>query len=207
MTDFSYKTIVIGDCNVGKTALLRHLKDQPFEEHCMHTIGIDFIMHRVKSVGGNGVRLQIWDTSGQERFRTITRAYYRGARAIILVFDLTDHKTFANVKEWYKDAMEEQVANEEGDNPILVIVGTKNDLGRAVSAKECRTFTTDIDAFYTETSAKTGDGIHDIFQLVADQLLTLELAQRAAGVASNYGKHIVARTKQRPSRCSSCPIS
>ncbi len=103
--DVSYKVSVIGESRCGKTSLLRRLADDAFTEHTISTIGIDCAeFYRV--VEGVTVRLQIWDTAGQERYRTMTKAQFVGAKAIILVFDLTERCTFDQLAYWYKTLLE-----------------------------------------------------------------------------------------------------
>jgi Ras-related protein Rab-8A len=97
--DMQIKLLVIGDQCVGKTCLLLQYANQTFSPNFISTIGIDFKIKHIK-LEGKKVKLQIWDTAGQERFRTITTSYFRGAQGIMLVFDVTDRKTFINIKNW-----------------------------------------------------------------------------------------------------------
>ena len=97
--DLQIKLLMIGDSAVGKTSLLLRYANDTFSSTFITTIGIDF---KIKTVhlGGKKVKLQIWDTAGQEQFRTITRSYFRGAQGIVLVYDITDRRTFNSVRSW-----------------------------------------------------------------------------------------------------------
>ena len=100
--DYLFKLLLIGDSGVGKSCLLLRFADDTYTESYISTIGVDFKIRTIE-LEGKTVKLQIWDTAGQERFRTITSSYYRGAHGIIVVYDVTDESTFANVKQWLQE--------------------------------------------------------------------------------------------------------
>ena len=100
--DLQIKLMMIGDQNVGKTALLMRYAENEFLESLLPTIGIDFKIKTIELLG-KLVKLQIWDTAGQERFRTITQAYYRGAMGILLIYDVTTTKSWSNVRNWVRN--------------------------------------------------------------------------------------------------------
>lgn len=97
--DFVFKTLLIGNSSVGKSSLLLRFSDNIFQESFYPTIGVDFKI-RTFEQDGSIVKLQMWDTAGQEKFKTITSAYYKGAQGIILVFDLCDKKSFQDIQNW-----------------------------------------------------------------------------------------------------------
>ncbi|XP_061632833.1 ras-related protein Rab-13 isoform X2 [Phyllopteryx taeniolatus] len=103
--DFLFKLLLIGDSGVGKTCLIIRFAEDNFNSTYISTIGIDFKVKTIE-VDGKKVKLQVWDTAGQERFKTITTAYYRGAMGIILVYDITDEKSFENIQNWMKSIKE-----------------------------------------------------------------------------------------------------
>ena len=110
-------------------------------------------------INGKKVKLQLWDTAGQERFRTITTAYYRGAMGIILVYDVTDERTFANVKQWFSTV--NQHANDEAQ---LLLVGNKSDMDtRAVSTDQGESLAKELGIPFVEASAKDDTNVNDIF--------------------------------------------
>lgn len=102
-TAYLFKYIVIGDSAVGKSCLLLQFTDQRFKLEHDVTIGVEFGARTV-NVSGESVKLQIWDTAGQESFRSITRAYYRGSAAALLVFDVTNRSSFESIGHWLKEA-------------------------------------------------------------------------------------------------------
>ncbi|XP_071301709.1 ras-related protein Rab-36 isoform X2 [Agelaius tricolor] len=137
-----------------------------FDRDYKATIGVDFEMERFEIIG-MPYNLQIWDTAGQEKFKCIASAYYRGAEAIITVFDLADIQTLDHTKQWLEDALREN----EPDSSFIFLVGTKKDL---VSGAVCdRTeldairFAKAMQAEYWSVSAKTGENVQEFFSRVA----------------------------------------
>ncbi|NVM18248.1 MAG: GTP-binding protein [Candidatus Lokiarchaeota archaeon] len=165
--DYLFKSIVVGDGGVGKTALTLRFSKGFFTEDYKMTIGVDFHVKTISidtSEGPIKCKLQLWDTGGQERFSSIRPMYYRGSLGTILVFDLTNSASFEHLPQW----IEEVRANIKAEIPVL-LVGNKSDLidQRAVSAEEISKFTKDFNLYYMETSAKTGDGVGDCFYILA----------------------------------------
>ncbi|KAM4755771.1 ras-related protein Rab-13 isoform 1-T1 [Cyanocitta cristata] len=103
--DHLFKLLLIGDSGVGKTCLVIRFAEDNFSSTYISTIGIDFKIRTV-DIDGKKIKLQVWDTAGQERFKTITTAYYRGAVGIVLVYDITDEKSFENIQNWMKSIKE-----------------------------------------------------------------------------------------------------
>ena len=103
--DHLFKLLLIGDSGVGKTCLIIRFAEDNFNNTYISTIGIDFKIHTV-DIEGKKIKLQVWDIAGQEQFKTITTAYYRGAIGIILVYDITDEKSFENIQNWVKSIKE-----------------------------------------------------------------------------------------------------
>jgi len=172
-----YKVVSIGTSGVGKTSLLLRYVDDTFNENTAATIGVDFFIRRNLTITYNGRKcfttLQLWDTAGQERYHTITTAYFRGASAIIFIFSLAHPETLNDYKRWISHI------EKHARNPILVAVGNKSDLPRAISNADITTFRNEnhFDCYY-ETSAKTGDMVEEMFQhianLIAENCSTLE---------------------------------
>lgn len=160
--DSIMKILLIGDSGVGKSCLLVRFVEDKFNPSFITTIGIDF---KIKTVDINGkkVKLQLWDTAGQERFRTITTAYYRGAMGIILVYDVTDERTFANIKQWFKTVNEH--ANDEAQ---LLLVGNKSDMDtRVVTTEQGEALAKELGLPFIESSAKNDDNVNEIFFTLA----------------------------------------
>jgi Ras-related protein Rab-1A len=120
--DFVFKILLIGDSSVGKSSLLMRFADDTFHESFLPTIGVDFKIRTIMNEGSI-VKLQMWDTAGQEKFKNITTAYYKGAQGVILVFDLTDRKSFEDAKNWFAEV--DKYAN---PNVVKILVGNKSDI-------------------------------------------------------------------------------
>jgi Ras-related protein Rab-8A len=174
--DLQIKLMMIGDQAVGKTALLLRYADDDFNEVLLPTIGIDFKIKTIE-LQGKRVKLQIWDTAGQERFRTITQAYYRGAMGILLVYDVTNSKSWSNVRNW--------VRNIEGNAPQTVnkiLVGNKCDLAsqRQVSTQQGEQLAREYGIKFFETSARNNLNVKDAFLTLATDVVE-RLAAGGAG--------------------------
>jgi small GTP-binding protein len=153
--DYSLKIVVVGDSGVGKTCiLLRFVRDQ-WEGDTQPTLGVEFLA-KVISTENHKIQLQLWDTAGQELFRSVTRGYYRGSAGALIVFDLTSRDSFRGVDRWLADLKE--VARSD---VVTVLVGNKSDLvdKRVVSTAEAQAYADAQNMKYFETSAKTGDNI------------------------------------------------
>ena len=120
--DYLFKVLLIGSSGVGKSSLLLRFADDIFNENFMPTIGVDFKI-RTSDVDGKKVKMQIWDTAGQEKFKTLTQSYYRGSHGVVVAYDITDRDSFAKVAEWMSD-----VDNKAPDNITRILVGNKKDL-------------------------------------------------------------------------------
>jgi Ras-related protein Rab-8A len=157
--DYLIKLLLIGDSGVGKSCLLLRFSDDSFTPTFITTIGIDFKIRTIE-LDGKRIKLQIWDTAGQERFRTITTAYYRGAMGILLVYDITDAKTFENIRVWIKNIQEHA---SEGVNKILI--GNKCDMEdkRAVTKDRGTELAKEYGIKFLETSAKTNQNVDNAF--------------------------------------------
>ena len=119
--DYSLKVVVVGDSGVGKTCfLLRFVRDQ-WEGETQPTLGVEFLT-KVVSTETHRIQLQLWDTAGQELFRSVTRGYYRGSAGAIVVFSLTSQDSFTNVAQWIQDIKE--LARSD---VVTVLIGNKSD--------------------------------------------------------------------------------
>merc|ERR1711935_852765 len=120
--DYLFKLLLIGDSGVGKTCVLFRFSDDAFNSTFISTIGIDFKIRTIE-LDEKKIKLQIWDTAGQERFRTITTAYYRGAMGILLVYDITNEKSFDNIKNWIRN-----IEQHASDSVQKILIGNKCDM-------------------------------------------------------------------------------
>ncbi|CAL4993678.1 unnamed protein product [Urochloa decumbens] len=160
---YGFKCIVIGDTGVGKSCLLLQFTDKRFRPFHDLTIGVEYGA-RIIPVDGEPTRIQIWDTAGQEAFRSITRSYYRGAAAAVLVYDITRRETFNHVTSWLEDA--KQLAS---PHLSIVLVGNKCDLSsrRAVGYEEGERFAMEHGMVFMEASAKTAQNVEEAFTAAA----------------------------------------
>ncbi|KAK9474302.1 ras family-domain-containing protein [Dipodascopsis tothii] len=164
--DILIKLLLIGDSGVGKSCLLLRFSEDSFTPSFITTIGIDFKIRTI-DLDGKRIKMQIWDTAGQERFRTITTAYYRGAMGILLVYDVTDEKSFNNVRNWFSNV--EQHAS-EGVNKLLI--GNKCDWEekRAVSTEQGKALANELGIPFIEASAKANINVEEAFISLARQI-------------------------------------
>jgi Ras-related protein Rab-10 len=165
--DLLFKLLLIGDSGVGKTCILFRFSDDAFNTTFISTIGIDFKIKTVE-LRGKKIKLQIWDTAGQERFHTITTSYYRGAMGIMLVYDITQPKTFDNIAKWLRNIDEH--ANEDVEKMIL---GNKCDMEdkRMVSKERGESIAREHNIRFLETSAKANVNIENAFLSLAEAIL------------------------------------
>ncbi|CAI2731485.1 unnamed protein product [Schistosoma spindalis] len=121
--DYQFRVIIIGDSMVGKSSLMKSFVEGNFTPVSDPTIGVDFFSRTVRIQEEVFVKLQLWDTAGQEKFRTITSSYYRNCVGVVVVFDLTDRETFDHVADWYEEAR----GSIKCSAPVFIIVGHKAD--------------------------------------------------------------------------------
>merc|ERR1711865_53018 len=161
--DMLIKLLLIGDSGVGKSCLLCRYSDDVFNSNFITTIGIDFKIRTIE-LDGAKIKLQIWDTAGQERFRTITQAYYRGAMGILLGYDVTDDKSFNNIRTWMRNI--EQHANEQ---VVKILLGNKCDMPdkKMVTFEQGSALAKEFDIQFFETSAKTNVKVEEAFTAIA----------------------------------------
>jgi len=167
------KVVLVGDTQVGKTCLVSWLTTGSFRGAAPATVGAAFQDHVMATDKGT-VSMQIWDTAGQEKYRSLAPMYYRNAQAAILVFDLTSAQSYDALEQWATELREKA-----SDDMKLFVVGNKCDLetDRKVTAVDAREFTFRHGAVeYYETSAKTGLGVVALFRAVADSCEPLERA-------------------------------
>ena len=157
--NYLFKYIIIGDSAVGKSnILLRYIHDK-FNEEFQSTIGVEFGAKNIK-IEDKIYRIQIWDTAGQETFRSITRAYYKNSVCACVVYDITNKNSFQNVKSWIEDCKKQSPKS-----VFLVLIGNKVDLEdrRVVTFEEGSIYAQKNGMLFFESSAKTGKNIEEIF--------------------------------------------
>ena len=155
-----YKILLLGDSSVGKTCFLMRYTDNTFQEIHMSTIGLDYKLKNVQLDDGKMVKIQIWDTAGQDRFRSITKNYYKGADGIILIYDITNKKSFENVRNWIN-----QIKEEVSEKVSIILVGNKIDdeEHRVVLTEDGEKIAKELGLMFFECSAKSGVNIDSTF--------------------------------------------
>ncbi len=157
--NYLFKYIIIGDSSVGKSNILLKYAHNQFKAEYQLTIGVEFGAKNI-DINQKTYRIQIWDTAGQENFRSITRAYYKNSVCALVVYDVTNKDSFDNVKAWIEDCK-----SQSPKTILMVLVGNKIDLDseRAVSTEEGEEFAKVNNMQFFETSAKNGTNIEDVF--------------------------------------------
>lgn len=200
--DYLFKILIIGESGTGKSSIMLRYTDGTYSDSYISTIGVDFKIRTIKLPNSKIVKLQIWDTAGQERFRTITTSYYRGAQAIMIVFDITCLESLTNLGKYVED-----VIKYSDKKPIIQLLGNKMDLEhdnnnkRRLHSVTTTTTTTieqkDINDFlnnlnskqvarnlvkYHPVSAKTNTGINEAFLSLVDECCQAFLSSAAISI-------------------------
>ena len=164
-----YKIVLIGESWAGKTSIINRFIDDTFNENAISTLSVQFLRKNLELPGNKRITLDIWDTAGQERFRSLNRIFYSNAKAVILVYDITNKKTFDEIKNyWFL-----QIRQYCSDDIIIAIAANKYDLYelREVSNEEGEEFANSINAIFSSTSAKNDNGITNLFENIAMKML------------------------------------
>ena len=181
--DMIFKIVLIGDTSVGKTNILSKYLTDEFDPESKATVGVEFGTKNFK-IENNIVKVQIWDTAGQERYRSITNAYYKGAKGALLVYDITNKKSFDNLDKWISDL------KINGDEKIsIVLLGNKSDLEnqRVISTEEGKNKAEFFKFAFMETSALNGNNIERAFDELIKEVYrdNHELFEKQAKVEMN----------------------
>ena len=161
-----YKILLLGDSSVGKSCLLKRYTDNTFLDIHISTIGLDYKLKEVKLKDGKTVKVQIWDTAGQDRFRAITKNYYKGAQGIALIYDITNQITFENVRKWI-----DQIKEEVSEKVPIILVGNKIDIveRRVIKKEDGESMAKEYGLLFSECSAKTGENIDSTFNQLVEK--------------------------------------
>lgn len=161
------KAILVGNSGVGKTSIITRLNFGNFTDNLESTVCAAYFTKSM-TVNGNNITLRIWDTAGQEVYKSLTNVFFRDSMIVFVVFDVTDEKSFSNVADWIQQAKSLALPN-----AALVIVGNKVDLTeeRVVTSSDIEELAVSYNAISTEVSAKSGVGIEPMFQLGLNEFL------------------------------------
>jgi len=165
-----YKILILGDSKVGKSCFLTRYADKTFQEDYLSTIGMDYKIKNYELENGDIIKLYIWDTAGQDRFRSITSNYYKGADGIILIYDITKQETFNNVRNWITSIKEEAPAK-----VVLILVGNKVDdeKNRAVQQSEGEKIADEYNLPFLECSAKSDINVTETFDVLVKKIVEI----------------------------------
>lgn len=215
--DVSFKVLLLGDSGVGKSSLMLSFTSGVFDSDISSTIGIDFKVKAVEVIDATGgrkkINLHIWDTAGQERFRTLTSSYYRGAHAVVLVYDVNEPQTFYGLQRWIEEA-DVFCRNNVQDVAIYLLIGNKIDMcveegsagedgapSMAVPKEQAQQLARERGMLLAFTSAKTLVGVHQAFDELARSVYD-KLQTR--NVSKSPGINIAARTNDAAPRSTCC---
>jgi small GTP-binding protein len=193
-----FKLLVVGESSVGKTCLLMRFADNVYNEDCITTIGVDSKVKEL-TVDDKRVKLQIWDSAGQERFRNITASYYRNSSGIIVVYDVTKNETFERVSDWVQEV------RRYVPSVPLMLVGNKSDLVdlRQVTPEAGKDLAQRQGMIFFETSARTNSNIDAAFEELSRKLIETE--SRRPAVPGGTGRVIlIDKPRERPQESQGC---
>lgn len=156
---YTFKLVILGHYSVGKSSIVLNFIKNEFNPNEESTIGAAFLTKTV-FIDGTAVKFEIWDTAGQERYYSLIPMYYRGANAALVVYDITSVESFERAKRWIED-----LKTEKPDNFMKVLIGNKVDLSEAavITEEMGKQYAEQEGLLFYQTSAKTGEGIKDLF--------------------------------------------
>ena len=165
--DHMFRYIIVGDMAVGKSCLLLQFTDHKFRHQHELTIGVEFGGKNIE-VKNKNIKIQIWDTAGQEAFQAITRTYYKGAIGALLVYDITRKETFDHIRKWY-----DEVKINGSKDICCILIGNKKDLEeqRQVKYEDGKRLAEENGILFLETSAKTAENVQECFKISAERIL------------------------------------
>ncbi|KRX10339.1 P-loop containing nucleoside triphosphate hydrolase [Pseudocohnilembus persalinus] len=165
--DYMLRLLIVGNSSVGKTCLLRRFSEGQFNQNFIPTVGIDFAVKNLK-IDNKIVKVQIFDTAGQERFKSIISSYFRNADGILVVYDVTDKQSFEDLQDyWIRD-----IRINCQENVKLILLGNKSDLEdqRQVSKEQGIKLAEQMQIVSMETSAKTEQGVREAFEAIVKDI-------------------------------------
>ena len=165
-SEHEIKICLLGDVSVGKTSIASRFCKNTFNENYINTIGGAYQQQNIVLNNGAKMKLHIWDTSGQDRFRSMTNLYYRDAQVAILTYDVTNEQSLESLNYWLQE-LNDKV---DQDNMLLCLAGNKNDVDpseKKVPTSKGKQFAEEHNMVFYETSAKTGAGVKELFQTIA----------------------------------------
>ncbi|KAJ7755060.1 GTP-binding protein RAB5 [Mycena maculata] len=195
---FQFKLVLLGESAVGKSSLvLRFVKDQ-FDDYRESTIGAAFLTQTVTLDDQTTVKFEIWDTAGQERYKSLAPMYYRNANCAVVLYDITSSATLEKARTWIRE-----LQRQADPSIVIALCGNKSDLAarRQVTEEEAKKYAEEEGLMWAETSAKSGEGVSEIFTAIAKKLpLTAPPPSARAGAGRAAGGRGVDLNKQAASQ-------
>ena len=189
--EHSFKILLLGDTSVGKTCFLKRYTEDTFQDAYLSTIGFDFKFKMVTLKNGKQVKVQLWDTAGQERFRTIAKSYYKGAHGIILIYDVSNPKTYDNIKKWLA-----QIKEEASSKVCIILVANKIDHEeRVITEEEGEKLAKSFNLKIFESSAKENINVTEAFQEVIENI-SVNYSNIMAGGTKLQNTKIITKEKK-----------
>ena len=157
--DYKLKVVIVGDSGVGKTNLIKRFVTNSFNQNSKATVGVEFLSKSYR-INDQVFKIEMWDTAGQERYKSITAAYYKGAKGALIVYDITQKTTFENISKWMTEIKEKSSKDMK-----VMIIGNKTDLKdeRQVTTEEASLKAQDLGAPIMETSALDASNVKEVF--------------------------------------------
>ncbi len=169
--DDKCQLLIIGNSIVGKTSILTKYTSKAYTESYVATVGLDFFT-KDETIDSKTIRIKIWDTAGQERYKAITKCFFQRAQGIIIVFDVTNKRSFDDLKMWIDSIKSQSKLTEDLENMPIILIGNKIDLPKRVIDKETAlNFAKEQNLEYYETSAKTGEGIDNAIKELVKKVM------------------------------------
>ena len=163
------KVVLLGEAGVGKTSIITRYVSDTFSQYVMTSTGSSFVSKNIKLDENNKVKLQIWDTAGQEKYRSLAKIFYQSTAVAILVYDITTRSSFEGIKNYWA----KEIQNNSPSDIIIVVVANKSDnyLQQEVPTEEGKDLAKELNAIFSSTSAKLGNGIDELFKLIAEKFI------------------------------------
>jgi len=198
---YKFKIILLGDSGVGKSSLLSRYMEGEFIINSPCTINADF---KIKSMIINeysSAEITIWDTCGQERYRSITRGYFKDAHGILLIYDVADKRSYSDLDIW----LEEIKKNTIKEDISIILIGNKTDLKyRNISTEEAENFAKNNNLMYCETSCKEGRNVEKVFEMITKDIIKKQNNNNIYENKDNKVNVVKGKEKKREKEISCC---
>ena len=192
-SDLVIKILLLGDSEVGKSCFLMRYSDNVFIDNYITTIGLDYKLKTVKLDTGKTIKVQLWDTAGQDKYRTIAKNYYKGSHGILLLYDITKQSSFDNIREWVRDIKEEV-----SEKAIIFLIGNKIDIEdqRKISKEKGEELAEEFKIPFFEASAKSGKNVDEVFKALYNKICEIY-----GDLEKERGSKLIKKSKMKKKCC------